>query len=112
MELEQIGKLRHDANLRWLYNGPQKIRGRPKRYNGKVNFDDLSHFELADEIDGVKLYTAIVNSAHFKRDLCIVYLVKNIGNKVQTAFEDKVFFAKKLYPRMLCDNEPDNQKDQ
>jgi len=56
---------------------------------------------IVDEIDSVKLYTAIVNSARFKRDLRIVYLVKTVAKKVQTAFEDKVFFVKKLYPRML-----------
>ena len=85
LELEQIGKLRHDANLRWLYKGEQKSKGRKKRYDGKVNFDDLTNFELIDEIDSVKLYTAIVNSPHFKRDLRIVYLVKTVSNKVQTA---------------------------
>ncbi len=95
LKLELIGKLRNDANLRWLYKGEQKSRGRPKCYDGKVNFDDLNSFKLVDEIDTVKLYTAIVNSAHFKRDLRIVYLVKTVGKKLQTAFEDKVFFAKK-----------------
>jgi len=60
LKLKQIGKLRHDANLRWLYKGQQKPKGRPKCYDGKVYFDDISRFELADEIDGAKLYTAIV----------------------------------------------------
>ncbi len=101
MNLKQIGKLRHDANLRWLYKGEQKLRGRPKLYDGKVNFDDLSRFELTDEIDEIKLYTAVVNSVHFKRDLKIVYLVKTVGKKIHTAFEDKVFLQKKLYPRIL-----------
>lgn len=85
LKLDLIGKLRHDANLRWLYKGAQKPRGRHKRYDGKVSFDDLTRFELVDEIEGVKLYTAIVNSAQFKRDLRIVYLVKHIGKQVQTA---------------------------
>jgi hypothetical protein len=85
LKLEMIGKLRHDANLRWLYQGKQKPRGRRKLYDGKVSFDDLSRFEFVGEISGVKLYTGIVNSAHFKRDLRLVYLVKNVGNKIQTA---------------------------
>ena len=58
--LEQIGKLRRDANLRWLYQGKQKPRGCRNRYDGKVRFDDLTRLELANEIEGVKLYTAIV----------------------------------------------------
>ncbi|MCL7930819.1 hypothetical protein [Halomonas llamarensis] len=31
-----------------------------------------------------QVYTAIVNSAHFKRDLRVVYLVKRCGSKVET----------------------------
>ncbi len=85
LDLHQIGKLRHDANLRWLYCGEQKPRGRKRRYDDKVKFDDLSRFEAADELDGLQIYTAIVNSAHFKRDLRIVYLAKQTGNQVQTA---------------------------
>jgi len=41
LELGFIGKLRRDANLRWLYKGEQKPRGRHKRYDSKVNFDNL-----------------------------------------------------------------------
>jgi len=85
LELGLIGKLRHDANEQRLYQGEQKPRGRRKCYDGKVNFDDLTRFEWVDQIDDVKLYTAIVNSAHFKRDLRIVYLVKHVGNQLQTA---------------------------
>ena len=85
LDLYQIGKLRHDANLRWLYQGEQKPFGRKRRYDGKVNFNDLSRFEAVGELDGRQVYTAIVNSEHFKRDLRIVYLVKPVGNKVHTA---------------------------
>jgi hypothetical protein len=76
------------------------LRRRPKCYDGKVNFDDLNRFELVDEIDAVKLYTAIVNSAHFKRDLRIVYLVKTVGKKLQTALlfsTDLKLAAKDIY---------------
>ncbi|HEX8090429.1 MAG TPA: hypothetical protein VF762_16340 [Blastocatellia bacterium] len=41
-----ITKLRIDANLRYLYTGPRvKRRGRPKLYDGKVNFQDLGCFD-------------------------------------------------------------------
>ena len=86
MGLEQIGKLRHDAALRWLYNGEQKSRGRKRLYDGKVKLDDLNRCEFAgSQEDGTKLYTAVVNSARFERNLKIVYLIKQLGNKVQTA---------------------------
>ena len=59
---------------------------RKRRYDGKVKFDDVSHFETEGELDEVQIYTPIVNSAHFKRDLPIVYLVKQIGNKAALLF--------------------------
>lgn len=40
LDRHQIGKLRHDANRRWLYQGEPKPRGRKRRYDGKVKFDD------------------------------------------------------------------------
>ena len=85
LDLEFIGKLRHDASLRWLYQGSQKPFGRHKLYDGKVKFDNLNHFDLIGEIKGTKLYTAIVNSPCFKRNLRIVYLVKQVGNKIHSA---------------------------
>ncbi len=40
--LELISRLRDDADLLYIYNGPQGTgRGRPKKYDGKVRFDDL-----------------------------------------------------------------------
>jgi hypothetical protein len=78
----QIGKLRHDANLRWLYDGEQPRRGRKRLYDGKVKFDDLSRFEAVGELNGLQVYTAVVNRAHFKRNLRLVYLLKPVGNQV------------------------------
>lgn len=64
-----------------VYQGEQKARGRKREYDGKVN--DLTRFEKVD--DGFQVYTAIVNSERFKRNLRIVYLVKQVGDKLQTA---------------------------
>ena len=83
--LHQIGKLRHDASLRWLYHGPQKRLGRHKKYDGKVRFDDPERFEYAGDHDGTKLYTEIVNCASFGRNIKLVYLVKKVGSKTRTA---------------------------
>lgn len=87
LDLHLISKLRHDANLRWLYNGPQKHRGRPKQYDGKVHFQlyKENRLENMGEIEGTPLYTAVVNSVHFKQNIRIVYLVKVMGEKIQTA---------------------------
>jgi IS4 transposase len=80
-----VSKLRHDADLRWLYTGEQKAKGRPRKFADKVRFDDLSRFELAGEIDGQRVYTAVVNSPTFKRNLRIVYVVKEEHGKTYTA---------------------------
>jgi len=83
--LHPLGKLRHDANLRYLYRGPQKPRGRPRQYDGKVKLDDLSRLEFAGETDGIRIYTAVGNSVRFKRTIRLAYLVKQNGDKLHTA---------------------------
>jgi hypothetical protein len=85
LELFQVGKLRQDASRRWLYQGAQKPRGRPKPDEGKVIFTDLSRFARASQKEGIQLYTALVNCLPFQRDLRIVYLVKPQGNRIPTA---------------------------
>ena len=82
-----ISKLRHDANLRWLYHGPQKLRGRRRQYDGKVGFlpQEQNRFANAGKVKGIQVYTAVVNSVQFKRNIRLVYLMKTVGQKVQTA---------------------------
>ena len=75
--LHAIGKLRCDANLRVLYTGQQKKRGRPRRYDGKVDLSDPSRFQwVEDREDGVRLYTAVVWSVSLKRRIRLAYLSK------------------------------------
>lgn len=58
----QISKLRHDADLRYLYTGSRKGRGRPRMYDGKIRFEDLSRFRFVGETDDLSLYTIVANS--------------------------------------------------
>ena len=83
--LHLVSKLRHDADLRWIYSGEQKAKGRHRKYAGKVRFDDLSRFELAGNVEGQRVYTAIVNSPTFKCMLRIVYVVREEKGKIYTA---------------------------
>jgi len=77
-----ITRLRCDANLRFLARaGERGPTGRRRRYAGKVQFTDLegpqSRFEevgALEDLTEVRLYTALVNSPHLKRDLRIVVL--------------------------------------
>lgn len=77
-----ITKLRSDANLRFLAQPHERQSGgRPRRYAGKVRFADFdglaSRFSeegCLPDLPHVRIYTAVVNSEHFKRDLRVVVL--------------------------------------
>ena len=76
--LEVIGKLRHDANLKYLYDGPQKQKGARRKYDGKVNLSERhrwrAHGKVDSELD-IYLYSAIVWSVSLKRKIKVVYLI-------------------------------------
>ena len=79
LHLHPITKLRCDANCLFLYTGPHPKRRGPKRkYDGKVNFQDLSRFTYLgplEEAAEVHLYTALVWHVSLKRQLRVVVLV-------------------------------------
>lgn len=76
LKLHVISKLRCDANLRFLYTGAQKRRGRPRKYAGKVELGDLSRFTFVATLQPeVDLYTAIVWSVSLKRAIRVAYLI-------------------------------------
>jgi hypothetical protein len=79
LPLHPITKLRHDANCVFLYTGPQpKRRGRRRKYDGTVNFQDLSRFAALgplEEKPHIQLYTALVWHVSLKRPLRLVVLV-------------------------------------
>ena len=68
-----VSKLRMDANLNYLYNGPATGRpGRPQKYAGKVIWSDLSSWTLisSDELCCVRSSRAF--SPALKRNLIVV----------------------------------------
>lgn len=76
--LAVIGKLRCDANLKYLYDGPQQPRGARRKYDGKVDLTDLSRWQAlgAGAVDThTHLYTAVVWSVNLKRQIRVVYLL-------------------------------------
>ena len=79
--LHQMGKLRRDANLRYLYLGVGRPGpGRPKTYDGKVQWDDLSRFErVHSEDDGIVLYHQVLNHVHLRRNLRVVLVVEPLA---------------------------------
>ena len=77
LNLHQIGRLRYDANMRYLYTGPKREKGsgNQKTYDGKVDWQDLSRFTYHHTQDGIALYSQILNHPCFKRNLKVVVLV-------------------------------------
>lgn len=72
-----VGKLRCDANCRYLYKGPKRPgRGRQKTYDGKVNWQDLSRFDFVGQEDDLTLYSGVLNHISFTRNLKVVVLLK------------------------------------
>lgn len=71
LNLQQIGKLRCDANLRHLDRGPRRPGpGRPQAYDGKVDWANLSRLERVETDEaGLVLYSQVVNQVPFKRHL-------------------------------------------
>jgi len=84
-----ITRLRSDANLRYLYtSAPKDGPGRPKQYDGKIDWDDPR--ELTKRFDEVgrlpdqpqvRILTTVANSPHFRRDLRVVLLMDADGKE-------------------------------
>ena len=81
--LHLVTKLRVDANMRFRYTGEGTGKqGRPKTYDGKVDWQDLSRFDKVDlssfapEVEpGIEVYTAELYHVTLKRWLRTVVLV-------------------------------------
>ena len=76
-----ISKLRKDARFRRIYTGPQKARGRRKKFeNGKVNFEDFKDSvvtEIYDENDEkIELRSCIAYSISLNRLIKVVLVRK------------------------------------
>lgn len=84
-----IGKLRQDANLKYLYRGPQRSGpGRQKKYDGKVNPRELNlkYFKLEDTLeDGSELWSAVVWSVSLARRIRLVCSIRRTGDTLHYA---------------------------
>jgi hypothetical protein len=79
LQLHAITKLRSDADCLFLYTGPHpKRRGARRKYDGKVNFQDLSRFEdlgTREDEPHLHLYTTVVWHKTLKHRLRLVVLL-------------------------------------
>jgi hypothetical protein len=79
LKLYPITKLRCDADCLFLFTKPHpKRRGRRRKYDGKVNFQDLRRFDdlgTMQEAEHLHLYTAVIWHVTLKRRLRVVVAV-------------------------------------
>jgi len=108
-----VTKLRSDANLRLVLH-PERKRG---RYGEKIRWGDWSMFEdvgVLEDLPHVRMYTALVNSPHFKRDLRVVVLVNErdaagkerysvlCSTDIEQAAEEIVHYYRSRYQLEFC----------
>ena len=75
--LHLVGRLRDDANLRYLFKGKRTAqRGRPQLYDGKIDVKhiDKRRIQLVHQDDQIRLYASEVNSVGLKRNIMLCYV--------------------------------------
>jgi hypothetical protein len=74
--LQVITKARSDANLRYLYKGKQKSRGRKKRYDGKIEVSrvDKRRIPLVYRDGEQDIYAGVVYSVALKREVLVAFV--------------------------------------
>ena len=85
--LHLVGKLRVDANLKWLYEGEYSGAGRPRQFDGKIDFEaDLDQFDDEGVLDDdVQVYAKVVYSVMLKCNIKVVMLRWERGNEMNRA---------------------------
>ena len=69
-DLNLISKLRIDANLNYLYKGEKNQRGAPRKYDGKVDCNNLKNLTFVKKLrPEVNLYSLVVWSYCLKSEI-------------------------------------------
>lgn len=91
IRMHLISRLRDDADLRYLYQGPRTgKKGRPCKYAGKIDIAniDTNYFVLVEQNPEATVYSAIVYSKSLKINIRLVHV---------TYTNDKGKITRKLY---------------
>lgn len=92
--MHYVGKLRIDANLKYLYTGgPTGKPGRPRVFDGKVDFSDFSKWTLIAQDETTTIYSAILYSPALERKIRVVCEL-SLDSKGKTKRE--LFFSTNL----------------
>lgn len=88
-----VGKLRVDANLKYNYTGSRTGKaGRPRRFDGKVDWQDFSRWNLETNNDEQKVYSSVLYSPALKRDILVVCILWQVKGRQRR----EVLFSTKL----------------
>jgi len=93
-DLNIVGRLRADANLRYLYKGRQTgNKGRPRQYDGKINVRQMDKRRVTKvyEDGEVRIYAAVVNSVGLKRNIKLSFV--EFLNSTGQINSTKMFFS-------------------
>jgi hypothetical protein len=91
LELDLVGKLRIDANLRYIYTGTQQPRGAHRKYDGKVFIGALSRLKLVCQVEEeVSLYTQVVWHVSLKRQIRLAYLINTANSTMAMLFSTDI----------------------
>jgi Transposase DDE domain len=96
LDLHFISRLRSDSNLKYKFTGEQNgKKGANKKYDGKFNLKSLkmNHFTVDISKGDLIVYSAIVYSVAFKRDIKIAVAVFYKNGKEITR---KIYFSTHL----------------
>jgi hypothetical protein len=96
--LQIISRLRKDATCYYLYQGPRKQgRGAPKKYAGKVNWQqpDFTCLNLQYADEHLTVYDAVVYCKFLSRNIRIAFCQYLEENRNATAY--KIYFCTDLH---------------
>jgi len=95
-DLHFISRLREDSVLKYRFMGkPTGKKGAPKKFNGRVDVKNLNtnYFSLDLLTEDIKIYSAVVYSQAFKRDIKLAVAVFFKNGKEVTR---KLYFSSDL----------------
>jgi hypothetical protein len=79
-----VGKLRVDANLKYKYTGPRTGKpGRPKRFDGKVDWRDFSKWDSVSSDDEQIVYSKELYAPSLKRFVLVVCIIWQFANQIR-----------------------------
>jgi DDE superfamily endonuclease len=79
-----VGKLRVDANLKYRYTGPHTGKpGRPKQFDGKVDWKDFSKWDLISSDQQQTVYSSALYTPALKKDIRVVCILWQFNGQIR-----------------------------